>query len=1014
VQWTPCKDGQCGSSQSTNNHSCDAEILDRKAAVELLLSNNACLDRSISELQKFAVTDPAAKSDLAAAYYVRAQRYDQPIDWLSSLDAANGDSATSLFNRALAQEALGLNEDALTSWQQFVKADAGKWADEAREHIARLQGLARNDSTTRWKEAKQQLKEALRRRDAAAVASLIAPFPLSAQKYFENEAIRNWADEPTAENLEAARMLATHLSVRLKNPFDLDVMRAIDQASGAEAVVLRDAHRAFAGARQGTFLFKTAGPAANYARAASMFARSRSPFELLADLGRANALRIAKPLEALALMNDLSERVQSRHYAHLLARVRSNRSNLLFYEGRGIEALGDLETALTEYRRLSDQESIDSDEVARIGIHRTIGQLDVAWRETIPTVCKAMQVVDTSRRHALFGEAAITAAELGHEQIGVAYLNMAIRLIQRGVIATVDTTEIRNLHSQQAMALRARAGIKAMGRLSGASEDINEAFRLSEKDDDQLTQALQAHVEEANGETLLRVKPKEAAEAFSRALALTEGIGYPTLRTRLFARRADARRRLKQVEDAKSDLRSALDELRIEEATVLANRPKGVVPEVWSAYFSRFQETYRLLIRQLVEEQSLEEAFRYTEKARTYEPLNLVSARHTAPREFSGISVRGEPAPLRKLQERLPPGTVLFEYCVLDDHTYTWIISHDGFDVVKQLVPRERIRSWNAQLQRAVERPDLDAFDAVLIAQYEGLIAAPLRVATKILGGRPPSRLVIIPDDAMHGLPLAASRRSSDGRPFLIEQMPVEIDGSATLYLLSLLRDRELASSPDKTALLIGDPAFDQRLARARTLPRLTGARHEVEQIGEGYAPFATIRTDAAATVPEFMRLAKESAVVHVAAHGIVDTAAPSRSAIFLAPSSGSDGVLDAETLLKSLKLHKTRLIVLASCSSAGGLPVGAEGVAPLVRPLIAAGAPAVIGSLWKVDDATAADLFVSFHQHYREGNDAAVALQKAQIEMLKKRMTWASFQVIGHASSPFATRATSKKEKPP
>ena len=113
---------------------------------------------------------------------------------------------------------------------------------------------------------------------------------------------------------------------------------------------------------------------------------------------------------------------------------------------------------------------------------------------------------------------------------------------------------------------------------------------------------------------------------------------------------------------------------------------------------------------------------------------------------------------------------------------------------------------------------------------------------------------------------------------------------------------------------------------------------------------------------------------------------------------------------------------MLSTCSSAGGLPVGAEGVAPFVRPLIGAGVPAVVGTLWNVEDATAEELLVSFHRHYREGNDAAVALQHAQIGLLTKTnnnpgltpvFAWAPFQVIGHGSSPFAP-APQHKEKPP
>jgi CHAT domain-containing protein len=214
------------------------------------------------------------------------------------------------------------------------------------------------------------------------------------------------------------------------------------------------------------------------------------------------------------------------------------------------------------------------------------------------------------------------------------------------------------------------------------------------------------------------------------------------------------------------------------------------------------------------------------------------------------------------------------------------------------------------------------------------------------------------------------------------------------------------------TVLLIGDPEFDRRLVFARDLRRLRYARNEVEELHALYGSRAELLVGKDATVPAVMNGAEHSVAVHVAAHGIVNPQTPSRSLLLLAPSEHHNGALDATELLTRFKTDQTKLVVLAACSSAGGLPVGPEGVAPLVRPLIAAGVPAVIGSLWEVDDATAALLFVSFHRHYEQGEDAATALQRAQLELLgsthpglRSVFAWAPFQVIGHASSPFGPR---------
>ena len=253
-------------------------------------------------------------------------------------------------------------------------------------------------------------------------------------------------------------------------------------------------------------------------------------------------------------------------------------------------------------------------------------------------------------------------------------------------------------------------------------------------------------------------------------------------------------------------------------------------------------------------------------------------------------------------------------------------------------------------------------------------------------------------------------------RRYLLEEAPVEISGSATLYLSSLRRNRTMPAAMNPSVLVIGDPDFDEKLTLAEGMKRLPHAKSEAEQIHALYAPYADILTGAEATVPAFMERVSKHDIVHVAGHAIVNAERPSHSLLLLAPSPNRSGAIDARELLTRLKLDRTRLVILSTCSSAGGLPVGPEGVAPLVRPLLAAGVPAVIGSLWDVDDATTEELMVSFHRHYAEGSDAAAAMRTAQLGLLRNNtnhkpglrsvLAWAPFQVIGHASSPYAARA--------
>jgi CHAT domain-containing protein len=247
----------------------------------------------------------------------------------------------------------------------------------------------------------------------------------------------------------------------------------------------------------------------------------------------------------------------------------------------------------------------------------------------------------------------------------------------------------------------------------------------------------------------------------------------------------------------------------------------------------------------------------------------------------------------------------------------------------------------------------------------------------------------------------------------------VSISGSAKLYVSSLLRDRALNRSNGTAVLLVGDPAFDRRYGREA--PRLEAARKEVQQLRLIYAPHAKELVGDEATVPRFLQAARESQIVHVAAHAFTDGEAPTQSYLLLTPSVRDTGVLDAQKLLTALRLQDTRLVVLGACRSGGSVTVGPQGVAPLVRPFLAAGVPGVIGTLWDINDATAKEVLVSFHRHYRKGSDAAGALRTAQIEMLtntnpglRSELTWAAYQAIGFASSPFPPTGEMRKEKPP
>jgi CHAT domain-containing protein len=986
---------------------CDDAVPSRAEAARLLRSQPVCIEAVVSALERFARVDPAALSDLAVGYALRAQREDRPSDLLNALDAAqhavsaSPRSAVARFNLALTEESIGLTDDALDSWNEFLKMGDSRKAAEAREHRDRLLSIY---PTAQWAKNRTQLPRALRVHDQTSVANLIAPFPTSAEKYLEEELLK-------PEKIHDATMLASELARVTKDRFPLDTVEAMARSPRE----LGEAHSAFADARNADRALADQKQA-KYEKAAQLLERGGSPLSLLARLGYVSAVSLEhKPdayARATALLDPIDREARTRGYRHLLARIRATRANFLVYQGRFAESLAESQEALAEYERDGDAEAVSDTHMRRIGVLRRAGLKDLAWREAMEALQTAPHLADTRERHLLYGEFALTATALEHAPIALLYQNTAVRLVQRAIRNTpperIDAIEA--LVVQLSPVLRSRATIELqLDQPNMAAADLREAIRLSSrKISPNEGRIFLARMQEVQGQAFLRINPASAVAAFSAALqdASTESRTY---RASLLAQRADAQRRAGRPDSAETDLRAAVDELQAEQLYMLEHRKRGDAEEMWSSYFSRFGEAYQTLIRQLADEGRTANAFDYAEQARAFEPLYLAS--EAVSKDFDGTTKN-----LTEIRQALPHGTQLIEYAVLPEQTIAWLVSREHVSVIHLPAGKSVIARHASELQRAAAARNRTDFEAKLYALYDVLLANPMAaMASK------PQRLVIVPDGPMHGLPFAALRNRNTGR-YLIEDVPIEIAGSANLYLVSLARDRALQSTAATSVLLVGDPAFDGNLAFAQGLKPLPRARSECEKISAVYGQSAQMLLEREATIPHLLERARASTIIHVAAHSIVNAQSPSRSYIVLAPAANEPGPLEAQALVTRLSLDHTRLVVLSTCSSAGGLPIGGEGVAPFVRPLIGAGVPAVVGTLWNVEDATAEDLLVSFHRHYREGHDAAIALQLAQIGLLTKNnnnpglrpvLAWAPFQVIGHGSSPFPL-TPQHKEKPP
>ena len=1007
---------------------CDRDIVDAGAAREAVALRSPCLDRAIATLQKASRRDARALTDLSAAYYVHAQRDNRPSDLLRALDAAEEAAAIrpvppgAHFNQGLILESLGLKKQAIDAWTRAAAEEQGDWAGEARVHRDALAKSLSDTGEHRWRLAKSKIEDALARNDEKSIEAIIAPFPFSAKKYFDGTLLPAWAGDPPSLGLAQLKVFAAALSKTTGDQYPTDVVASIEDASRSHRKLadLKDGYALLQRARAAEGEMNVDAAAPPYRAAAEELKRSGSPLYLEAEIGLAASMlnqegKIEE--EGLPLFREVEDIAHRHGYTRLEVRARANAAYALSRRDRNIEALVEYDDALAFYDRAGDWEGLVSTEARRAGMLRLLGQYEDELRGALPYLRRAGDIIDFNSHDLLNGETAAVATMLGCPRSAFVLLDAEVRRFEDELKATPPDEKVRvaEVEAHIGVTRENRASTELqLGRYSQAESDLTQAVRLLNEDPGAVSRrrALEARLHEIRGTSQLDTDPSAAAAELGKAAALDDD-EYTSFRVAVRVEEAKALRRAGRRGEADDAIRAAVGQIAREEAGTLAERKSQQEP-IWNGYFDRFRDAYDLLIRQLVEEGRFAEAFAYNEQSHALEPLDLIVRSGFAAPAVKELAAADPQHLVPKIASQLPADTYLIEYRVLDDVTYAWVISRDRAWFRALQPTRIETEHWATTLQDAAKARDHRAFATALYTPYAKLIG-PALTGIRLTES---TRLVFIPDEFMHALPFAALRNPNGGR-YLVQLAPVSISGSAKLYISSLLRDRALDASKGTSELLVGDPAFDARYARG--VPHLAAARDEVDEIALLYGPHAKELVSDMATVPRFLQAARESQIVHIAAHAFTDGEAPSQSYLLLAPSTNDNGVLDARELLTSLRLTDTRLVILGACRSGGSVTVGPQGVAPMVRPFLATGVPGVIGTLWDINDATAKEVLVSFHRHYRDGSDAAAALRTAQIELLGKtnpglssELTWAAYQVTGYASSPFPPAGAKKKEKPP
>ena len=356
---------------------------------------------------------------------------------------------------------------------------------------------------------------------------------------------------------------------------------------------------------------------------------------------------------------------------------------------------------------------------------------------------------------------------------------------------------------------------------------------------------------------------------------------------------------------------------------------------------------------------------------------------------------------ITSLWQKIERGTLMLEYYLTESDLYIFQITRAGIETLKLpgVVPKlERLLSlWRVNLDLAAQASGAQDRSAAFAGLQENSLGLLQRLYNVLL--RPVEaalenceHLTIVPYGLLHYLPFHCL---FDGVQFVIERLNVSYLPAAALHDICRKRGKEVR--------LKGIHLQNSLVMGLTDNGRLAFARQEAEAVAKLLG--APCALNEAATRSLLMEVGPHSPIVHIAAHGMFRLDAPNFSHIQLA-----DGKLDTIDVF-NLDLSSCSLLTLSACETGRAIVKGVDEVIGLGRGFLYAGAASLLPTLWKVDDASSAELMEMFYQALLSDLPKAAALGGAQRAFLARARTsirpyrvhpyfWAGFQLIGDAGA--------------
>lgn len=952
-------------------------------------------------------------TDIAALYYERS-KYSDTVTLLSKA-VEHYDSALKIepklaeawFNRALCYEGMALYDKARLDWEKYLEIDPDSpWSKEARDRLKKLKLKAANLNESR-KNIDLALRKAAESNDEAALRQLISQNFVAAQMFSTGELFDNYLSASLSQSNELAESyLKTirqfgQLTDEIKG--DHFVTDLVDFAARASPEVKKGMQSVRLMLRQADKEFERSSYDISFKHSQSAYNAAESIGDKYhAELASLKLLRSpniqTKSENPTNLGTELVFQAERRRHRLLLAQAHIAIANIYISSSQIALALENSLQATVIAKELGDTDTA----IRSLGFSSTAYTRSGDYEHALDKNFELLsflrdQPVSPPRRLQAYHQVGETFFLLDKYHLALDYQEEALKI----AMALGRPLLLAGTNGRIGLTLW------KLARNDEAKRHLDEAISKMKLVEDQATrQLLQIELNTTLGDVFLEQgKTDESIFAYNQAIQVIQGTNNRVYLTAIHQGLASAYLKQGKILKAESELQIGIS--LVERDRQQINDASGR-----SVFLANRQNVYHAMVDfQLNTKHSPATAFFYAENAKSRNLLDTLSQKITTKwhdgRVVLSLVGNARPLNLKQVQRSLPQNIQLVSYTVTEKKMIIWYVTSNTIVAESADCNSEQLqRSVSSYLSDLRSRRDIETVNRQAMELYRLLIQP---IAEKLDRNR---LLCIIPDGILFQLPFAALLSPGSNR-YLIEDFSVTMNPSASVMVKTSNLASAKRGNSSEAFIGVSNPRFNYK--RFPGLPTLPSAEEEVARASSLYPQSELIKNEQA-TETALVRGVGRYEIVHIAGHILIDGQSPLQSSILLAEDlpqatkeknrngEASDGTLQAIEIYQ-LKLPRTRLVILSGCQSAVGNYTQGEALSLLTQAFFASGVPAVIASLWEVDDALSAEIMYSFHYNHRVkhqefGEALSQALRSLIYESEAKRRHpyyWAAFLLSGH-----------------